>query len=85
MNMDEGLDAPGNDFDSNRARADKLDQIERKINSSSTDIDDLPSKNDQSFDAFNVYQSHLNNNTADGAPVDYERSPRRGQPQSILK
>ena len=53
--MDEGLDAPGNDFDSNRARADKLDQIERKINSSSTDIDDLPSKNDQSFDAFNVY------------------------------
>ena len=43
--LDDGLEVAANDFDSSKARVDRLDHIERKINSSSTDIDDIPSKN----------------------------------------
>ena len=44
---------------------------------------DLRSKNDQSFEAFNAYatdQILANDNNRDGPPIDYESSPRRGQP-----
>ena len=50
----------------------------------STDIGgDMRSKNDQSFEAFNAYAGdHIlaNDNNRDGPPIDYESSPRRGQP-----
>ena len=54
------------------------------------DIGDMRSKNDQSFEAFNAYATdqilmNLQENKNDGPPIDYESSPRRGQPQSILK
>ena len=54
----------------------------------STDIGELRSKNDQSFEVSYPYaidQILTNDNNRDGAPIDYESSPRRGQPQSILK
>ena len=59
-----------------------------KMKTPSTDIGDMRSKNDQSFEAFNAYatdQILTNDNNRDGPPIDYESSPRRGQPQSILK
>lgn len=64
-----------------------------KTKTPSTDVGgELRSKNDQSFEAMTANATdHINyylqdtRNTRDGQNIDYENSPRNGQPQSILK
>lgn len=60
-----------------------MDRDNGKLKTPSTDIGEMRSKMDTSFEAFNalgtdVILTNLNENNRDGQPLDYDCSPRRG-------